>query len=322
MKHHYTSPLAALLLAAGIACPAAGQSTTDLTNAYFGTTPSPALTPQEEAGLGIARRWEAGAASGMKPVPGPDGSIRFVFGATQPSIVCAVLQVCDLALQAGEQVNSIHLGDTARWTVEPAITGQGAAETQHLIIKPLDVGLETSMIITTDRRTYHIKLKSHRTQYMPQVAFTYPEVTQAIIEAGLRRRAEEREAATIPATGEYLGNLDFGYEIDGDARWKPSRIYNDGRKTIIELPDGTAQTYAPALLILNSSDEDDTAIVNYRVQGTRYIVDALFDRAILISGVGSRQEKVVIARSTAAPASAPASPSPRRPIPLTTRINR
>jgi type IV secretory pathway VirB9-like protein len=61
-------------------------------------------------------------------VTGPNGSIKFLYGAQQPSIVCAVLQVCDVALQAGEQVNSINLGDTARWTVEPAVTGSGAAK--------------------------------------------------------------------------------------------------------------------------------------------------------------------------------------------------
>jgi type IV secretory pathway VirB9-like protein len=60
--------------------------------------------------------------------PAPNGSIRFLYGAQQPSIVCAVLQVCDVALQPGEQVNSINLGDTARWTVEPAITGSGPAK--------------------------------------------------------------------------------------------------------------------------------------------------------------------------------------------------
>jgi type IV secretion system protein TrbG len=37
-------------------------------------------------------------------------------------------------------------------------------------------------------------------------------------------------------------------------------------------------------------------IVNYRVQGNRYVVDAVLDRAALISGVGSGQQRVVISR--------------------------
>ena len=75
------------------------------------------MTPQERAALDLAKKWKAGASTqGVKPVVGADGAIRFLFGATQPSMVCAVLQVCDVELQPGEQVNSLHLGDTARWT--------------------------------------------------------------------------------------------------------------------------------------------------------------------------------------------------------------
>jgi len=115
----------------------------DIADKYFSKN-NPRLTAQEKAAIAIAKRWEAGTANAIKPVAGANGAINFLFGAQQPSIVCAVLQVCDVSLQAGEQVNSINLGDTARWTVEPAITGTGSTETQHLIIKPMDVGLETS----------------------------------------------------------------------------------------------------------------------------------------------------------------------------------
>jgi type IV secretory pathway VirB9-like protein len=36
--------------------------------------------------------------------------------------------------------------------------------------------------------------------------------------------------------------------------------------------------------------------VNYRVRGDRYIVDLVFDKAVLISGVGRQQTKVTITR--------------------------
>ena len=38
-------------------------------------------------------------------------------------------------------------------------------------------------------------------------------------------------------------------------------------------------------------------LVNYRVLSDRYIVDTLFDKAILIAGVGSQQERVTITRA-------------------------
>ena len=211
-----------------------------------------------------------------------------------------MLQVCDVALQPGEQVNSINLGDTARWVVDPAITGSGPTEVQHLIIKPMDVGLETSLVVTTNRRTYHFRLRSHRTEYMPQVSFVYPEEAQAKWDAIQRRERQERAENTLPSTGEYLGDLKFDYDLSGSASWKPVRVYNDGRKTIIEMPREMQQTEAPTLLVVRKEGglftDDETVMVNYRVQGNRYIVDTVFDRAILIAGVGSSQDRVTITR--------------------------
>ena len=269
----------------------------DLADLYF-SGKNPTLTKQEKVAIAIAEKWKASGGTGAAPVAGPNGSIKFLYGAQQPSIVCAVLQVCDVALQPGEQVNSINLGDTARWTVEPAITGSGGGEVQHLIIKPLDVGLETSLVVTTNRRTYHFRLRSHRTRYMPQVAFTYPEDAMAKWEAIKTREGRERRDNTLPQTGEYLGNLSFDYEVSGSAAWKPLRVYNDGSKTIIQMPSTMAQGEAPTLLVVRKDgglfSDDETVMVNYRVQGNRYIVDAVFDKAILIAGVGSGQDRVTI----------------------------
>lgn len=294
-------PLTVLMLATAlvVSSMAWAGSDVDLAEQYF-SKHNPILTAQEKAAIAIAKRWSAGAATGMQPVAGADGTVRFLFGAQQPSIVCAVLQVCDVALQPGEQVNSLHLGDTARWMVDPAITGSGPAEVQHLIIKPMDVGLETSLIVTTNRRAYHMRLRSHRTEYMPQVAFTYPGDALAKWDAIRTREARAQDATTIPETGEYLGDLDFEYELSGEAPWKPVRVYNDGRKTIIQMPDAMAQTEAPSLLVVRKDgglfSDDDTIVVNYRVQGDRYIVDMVFDKAILIAGVGRDQDRVTVSR--------------------------
>lgn len=256
---------------------------------FFGGTASPALTPQEREGLNIAQRWQQGG--NLKPVQGPDGSVRFLYGSTQPSIVCAVMQVTDIELEPGEIVNTVHLGDQARWLLEPAVTGAGVAEVQHIVIKPMDVGLETSLVVTTNRRTYHFRLKSHKTQYMPRVSFIYPGAVMSRWQAQKDQHTEERKVKTIPQTGEYLDNLDFAYRIEGSASWKPVRVYNDGQKTIIQMPSKMRE--APTLLIMNGSE---TVMGNYRLQGDRYVVDDLFEKAILIAGVGGKQTKITITK--------------------------
>jgi type IV secretion system protein TrbG len=272
----------------------------DPASLYF-SSHNPTLTRQEKAAMSMASKWKAEGATGTAMSPGPNGSVKFLYGAQQPSIVCAVLQVCDVSLQAGEQVNSINLGDTARWAVEPAVTGSGGNEVQHLIIKPLDVGLETSMVVTTNRRTYHLRLRSHRKQYMPQVAFTYPEEAAAKWEAIKGREVKDRRDKTLPETGEYLGNLSFDYTLTGNAAWKPVRVYNDGRKTIIQMPQAMAQTEAPTLLVVRKEGglltDAETVMVNYRIQSNRYIVDTIFDKAILIAGVGANQDRITIQRT-------------------------
>lgn len=267
-------------------------------NAYF-SKQNPRLTPQEKAAIAIAQKWQAGAATGIKPVAGPEGSVRFIYGAQQINIVCAVLQVCDVELQPGEQLNNLNVGDP-RFTVEPAVSGAGAGEVLHLIIKPLDVALQTALVVTTNRRTYHLNLRSHRTEFMPRVSFIYPEDAAAKWDAIKTREVREKQDQTIPQTKEYLGDLNFKYALAGSAPWKPVRVYNDGVKTVIQMPEAMAQTEAPTLLVVRKEgglfSDDETVMVNYRVQGDRYIVDTVFDKAILIAGVGRGQDRVTITK--------------------------
>lgn len=271
----------------------------DLANKYFGTD-TLALTDQERAALALTRGWEAKSANGLPPVAGPNGAIQFVFGAQQASVVCAVLQVCDIALQPGEEVNSVNYGDTVRWSVEPAFSGVGVNQVVHLIVKAKDVGLETSLVVNTTRRTYHIRLRSHRTEYMPQVSYVYPDEVNTKWQAAKRRETTERSERTLPETGEYLGDLDFEYDVRGSASWAPVRVYNDGRKTILEMPASMAQTEAPTLLVVREPgglfSDEETVMVNSRLQGRRFIVDSVFDRAVLVAGVGNSQQRVTITR--------------------------
>ncbi|MFI3187074.1 MAG: P-type conjugative transfer protein TrbG [Methylococcaceae bacterium] len=296
MNKHLTALLVTVLLSTEQA-----SANPDIADVYF-SDKNPVLTRQEKQAMKIANKWKGHNAIGMAPTSGKNGVVTYLFGVQQPSVVCAVLQVCDVALQAGEQVNSINLGDTARWTLEPAITGSGVNEVQHIIIKPMDVGLETSLVVTTNRRAYHIRLRSHRTEYMPQVMFAYPDEDQAKWDVYRNRSQKERQDKTLPQTGEYLGDLDFSYEItpNGSIVWTPIRVFNDKQKTIIQMPEAMVQSEAPTLLVVRRKggvfEDDETVQVNYRIQGNRYIVDTVFDSAILIAGVGGNQDAVTIKR--------------------------
>ena len=212
-----------------------------LADKYFSKN-EPSLTPQEKAAIDIANKFQKGNYS-SKPFAGPHGSINYVYTIGQIDVLCAVLQVCDVALQPGEQVNNLNIGDP-RFQIEPAITGFGESQTLHLLIKPLDVGLDTTLVVTTNRRTYHFRVRSSRDKFMPYVDFTYPEDAIAKWQAIRDKKVEHIKDNTIPSTNEYLGDLDFQYQIDGSTRWTPTRVYNDGKKTIIEMPYSMQQTEA------------------------------------------------------------------------------
>ena len=130
---------------------------------------SPALTPA--------------VATAVSPAPElatSQGPVTFVYGAeTTPTIVCAVSQLCDMALQPGEKINHIILGDPEHWKVEILEEGGSNTETLHLIIRPASPDLASSMIVLTRNRSYHVQLQSHRKDYMMQVAFSYPDAKAA-----------------------------------------------------------------------------------------------------------------------------------------------
>jgi type IV secretion system protein VirB9 len=135
---------------------------------------------------------------------------------------------------------------------------------------------------------------------MSRVAFTYPEDALTKWHAIKTREVKEKQERTIPLTGEYLGDLNFSYEVTGNAAWKPVRVYNNGTKSIIQMPAAMAQTEAPTLLVVRKDGgwftDAEMVMVNYRVQGDRYIVDTVFDKALLVAGVGSSQDRITITR--------------------------
>lgn len=245
------------------------------------------MNSNETKGTQLSGRWRG--APGLV-TRGPDGKIIFLYGEVQPSVVCSPLQVCDVELQAGEVVRDVLVGDTVRWKVEPATSGAVGGQAIHLIVKPAEPNLITSMVVTTSKRTYHIQLKSHLKQYMARVAFEYPD------ENGSRWSDinARMEASVVPGANIPAEQLNFEYQVSGNASWRPIRVYSDGTKTYIQFPSSMAGQDAPVLFAISGGEN---RIVNYRMKGSMMIVDYHIDRAVLISGVGWwSQEKVSIWR--------------------------
>ncbi|WP_201737058.1 P-type conjugative transfer protein TrbG [Campylobacter armoricus] len=252
------------------------------------------LTPKEKKDLAIAQKW---INSKTTTIQGNNGEVIFLYGEAMPSIVTAPLRLTDIALEPGEVIKDVQIGDSIRWAVSLSISGEEPYLISHIIVKPTDKNLQTTMNIMTNKRVYRLNLISEAKKFMPAVSFNYPNSIIKTLEDYKNQMKAKSEAKNFYKTKDdeipsNIENLDFGYSIEGNAPFKPLRIYNDGIKTYIQMPKNLKFYEAPALMVLDSSNEKQ--IVNYRLKYDTFIVDRLFNKAILLSNVGSKQEKITI----------------------------
>jgi type IV secretion system protein VirB9 len=251
-----------------------------------------------------ARVAAANAAARMQPTrddyinaiqvyPFTDGALYEIYAAPE--------EITDIALQPGEQLvgsGPVAAGDTVRWIIGDTTSGTGASAQVHILVKPTRPDLTTNLIINTDRRTYHLELRSTAATYMASISWNYPE-DQLI---AIRQQNTQADQAAPIATGVDVSALNFRYQIEGDnPPWRPLRAFDDGRQVFIEFPSGIGQGDMPPLFVIGPSGKT-TDLVNYRVRGADMIVDTLFAEAELQMGDGNSQQRVRIVRTDGIPA--------------------
>ncbi|GCE84525.1 P-type conjugative transfer protein TrbG [Komagataeibacter diospyri] len=206
-------------------------------------------------------------------------------------------EITDIALQPGEKLagtGPVAAGDTVRWIIGDTTSGSGAERRVHILLKPTRPDLMTNLVINTDRRTYHLELRSDERTYMASVSWEYPQ-DQLL---ALRRQDVDADEQAAVATGVDLDALNFRYRIEGaNVPWRPLRAYDDGRQVFIDFPNGIAQGEMPPLWVIGP--QGDGQLVNYRVRGTHMVVDRLFAAARLKLGAG-KQQMVRIVRTDGA----------------------
>ncbi|WP_027164067.1 P-type conjugative transfer protein TrbG [Mesorhizobium sp. WSM1293] len=219
-----------------------------------------------------------GYVNAVQIYPFTDGALYQLFAAPE--------RVTDIALQPGEKLTAVSAGDTVRWVIGDTVSGTGDSQRTHVLVKPFAPELTTNLVITTDRRTYHLQLQSTEKTAMAAISWTYSE--DQIL--ALRRRNVQAEAATPVASNVALENIRFRYSIAGDTPpWRPTRAFDDGSKVYIEFPRRIDQGEAPPLFIVGAGGGNQ--LVNYRMRGNYYIVDRLFAAAEL--RLGAKPQQVV-----------------------------
>ncbi len=248
------------------------------------------------------------------------GLVTFAYGSEIPTVVCALLELTDLAFEKGESILSVQLGDSVRWNIESAISGSANDSVEHLIVKPLEAGLKTSMLITTDRRTYHIRLKSTEADFMPAVVFSYPNSLKlpskkhygddsylqytsnydsnedhndySETNSSLKNyssvqnvsyEGNSRPALNVAATyNDSTQRRNYNYSVDGDSKIIPQNVYDDGKRTFIVMNNPINSSYLPVLQEISSE-----SFLFFGEDKTNTINFTYFDNTFVVDGIYS-----------------------------------
>lgn len=194
----------------------------------------------------------------------------------------------DIVLEKGEVVTATPLfsEDESVWELTAGVakdeyTGE---DVQHLFVKPAYTNLDSSLIIITDRRVYHFRVKSFSNTHMAIVKFTYP---------ASKNQWAKKESKTNETVNDYIhiSNpelLSFDYKMKYSI-WKkpeflPKRVYDDGAYTYIQVDEIVLQKKLP--IVFNEKNE----IVNYSVKKNVFVIPRLINKITLRLG----KEKVTI----------------------------
>lgn len=198
----------------------------------------------------------------------------------------APLRVTTLTLSPGETLVSKAAGDTVRWQIGETRSGEGPGQRGHVMIKPLERGLKTNLVLATNRRVYLVQLRSGAPEAF-NTAVTWD--VGAVLDAG---PASEVAPAVPTALAPPQGPLDAGFRIVPKGRrpsWTPQAVMTDGARTFLRFPPGLGAGEAPALFALGPGRE--VRLINYRQRGDLWVVDQVLDAAEL--RLGSKRPQVV-----------------------------
>lgn len=226
------------------------------------------------------------------PLRGDSRLVQFIFDKDNTYLILAKPKAVTHVQFAGDEViQSVAAGDTANWELTPT------RNRKNLFIKPKFDEQETSMTVITDQRTYQFVLKStgEGKKWYQRVDWIYStevvvnfdnEAPQAangagatVTKPGAAALADGGPSQIYPA-GLNPEKLRFGYEISGDAPFRPLVVFDDGRFTYFKLPANVQEL--PALFAV--IEGKDFSLVNFEVKGDYLIAQRLLPSAVLKLG--------------------------------------
>lgn len=204
----------------------------------------------------------SGQANGRAVYVYEDGAAYDVW--CKPGFVTAI------NLHQGEEILFVGGGDTARWIIDTAQAAKDGKLHEQILVKPLQTGISTNVIINTNQRSYQLNLLSSADQRNSAVEWVY---------GGSQRLTFGQFKQTEKLNAQAPEKLNFRYRMKGKAPFKPVQAFDDGKKTFFLMPANVGE--AP---VLYAKRDGKLSLINYRKKGSYYIVDQLLQEAELRAG--------------------------------------
>ncbi len=193
-----------------------------------------------------------------------------------------------------ERIENVSTGDALGWQITPN------KRANLLFLKPIDRAANTNMTVITDRRRYNFELSvapsgAARDELAYAVRFTYPPPPPAPV-----LLAAEPAAPPEPDPRDW----NFAYAWEGARGLIPSKVWDDGRATFFQWPEGVT---LPTVFAVGGDGRE--RLVNMTVRGKSFVVEEVAPRFKVREG---RQALTVVNQGWRAPAAGPGAPAKLR----------
>ena len=219
-------------------------------------------------GLAVA----AAAPAAQTPMPSPvDPRIRTVVYNPREVVTITGQVGYQMVISFGtaERIENISIGDSLAWQVTPN------KKADLLFLKPIDRQLNTNMTVATNLRRYNFELiaaaPSNRRAQTYDVRFIYPNEELTVANAAV---PEPPVSDAVPPD-----DWNFAYSYSGAKTNVPARVFDDGRFTYFQWPDGVD---TPAVFVIGSDGKE--SLVNHISKGRYFVVQQVAAQFVLRNG--------------------------------------
>jgi len=186
----------------------------------------------------------------------PHGRTEYPYGHSDVKVQAVPLKISMVKLEGGEKIMSLSAGDTQRWIIQKAFARKSGQTIPVIELKPIQHDISTNMIITTNRRIYHLKLESlpegSTDSFDRQTSFYYPKDTN-FETVGNKPDIERSETKTIKNKSV---NTDYSVQKGKHGfPWEPESVWDDGAHTYIKIPDNVSSQVYPVFYGVNDVGE-------------------------------------------------------------------